>query len=674
MISRKFGRLELISRRACAGLSQAKAGWTYLQRWAVTYRGFERSRSYRTTCAHVISGWDVVDTIHDILNRKESIGLRYRSGQAVSVLGRLGFVSLPRACLRFGGQQLIPTLTGCIKKFLLKIITPLISACRFGQFRIDPSSHNSSHHRLTRSEISNRSAKIIGMTFITTFASSVFGTQLEDEQLLGLWKTKDNCFVHIYQTQDDLLQGAAWGKGKESGELMLEVSTDRRFPWKRRTKNMGSAAEREADPKRQGRFIVDLFDRSILHSDTSPCYLKIGDVPQWKRVEISSIESKKVPEWYRPTLVGSINEKGSRIKKNQTTKLIQDNQPPSSQQVDEEVQEAGTIERQSDTPGCIDLVSIAVENKEFIEKGSKYRDLKQAIVQQNLVDAVQQVLGTEVRSHSGLALSSVDGADSERFNELVAQRANGLVRSYEVITEEIIGTGESKLLTVGLQVVVCVPDETTTFDMVAVGDFILSNGANSERLRSILIDLFPDNLAGYRLIPDHPQHAYHDIQIIGKVLRADKIDESYLMAQKRKSQNQAAAQMAGGLIGALVGIGDLGNLAANMNAGPAMRTYQVTVEVEVMVRRIMDQQVVSDRSVVTKAKLPEDIDFLAVRDELLSAAVEQATRSIYQKMFGITGTSANSQNKSNLLGSLFDSTGSSLPAGEQTEEELLNER
>ncbi len=296
--------------------------------------------------------------------------------------------------------------------------------------------------------------------------------------------------------------------------------------------------------------------------------------------------------------------------------------------------------------GCIELKSIDVENKEFIEKGIKYRDLKNAIVQQSFIDAVQQVLGTEVRSHSGMALSSVDGADSERFNELVAQRARGMVDSYEVTTEEIIGTGDTKLLAVGLRVVVCVPDETTTFDMVAVGDFILSNGSNSERLRSILIDLFPDNLSDYRLIPEHPRHAYHDVKIDGKVLRVDKTDESHIMAEQKKSQEQAAAQIAGGLIGALTGLRGLGSVAASMNAGPAMRTYQVTVEVEVTASRIMDQQVVSDRSVLTKAKLPEDTDFSAVRDELLAAAVEQATQSIYQKEFGVAGGSASTKRES----------------------------
>jgi len=614
-----------------------------------------------------ISGWRPVNVSHDVLSRKKRTDHRYHSGQDVPSLGTPHSISLSGMSQSCSKETQTPRSPKRISKF----------------FRSVKSLAAGFDHSFSLSLISRRLVQISGVVFAAVFAGSASGTEAENEQLLGFWKSEENCFVHIYQTQDSLLLGAAWQDGKGSGELFLEVGDDRRFPWKRKTKKTGFADDGERDPKTQGRFIVDLFDRSILYSNSSPCFLKTGAAPRWSRVEIGSIEPEKVPEWYRPALVGSITQGKNQIQKSQSTKSVETNQPNSSGgQVAGEVQKAEGLDQQltqqvaqkASMPGCIDLISTEVENKEFIEKGIKYRDLKKAVVQQNLIDAVQQVLGTEVRSHSGMALSSVDGTDSERFNELVAQRANGLVKSYEVTTEEIIGTGDTKLLTVGLRVVVCVPDETTTFDMVAVGDFILSNGSNSERLRSILIDLFPDHLSDYRLIPGHPRHAYHDVQIVGKVLRAGKTDESYIMAEQKKSQEQAAAQIAGGLIGAFTGLGGLGSLAASMNAGPAMRTYQVTVEVEVTARRIMDQQVVSDRSVLTKANLPEDIDFFAVRDELLAVAAEQATQSIYQKVFGVAGGSASTKRESSSLGSLFGSTDPSISTGGKTEDELLNER
>ena len=146
---------------------------------------------------------------------------------------------------------------------------------------------------------------IVPVFLLAISSLSAFATEAEDEQLLGLWESEESCFVHIYQTDDNQLVGAAWGQRKESAELLLTVGDDRRFPWKRKSKKSGFGDDGELDPKRKGRFIVDSNDRSILHSNFSPCFIRKGARTRWKRVDVSSIAIDKVPKWYQANFESS---------------------------------------------------------------------------------------------------------------------------------------------------------------------------------------------------------------------------------------------------------------------------------------------------------------------------------------------------------------------------------
>ena len=130
---------------------------------------------------------------------------------------------------------------------------------------------------------------LVAVFLLPISSLSASTTEAEEEQLLGLWKSDESCFIHIYQTGDNQLVGAAWGQRKESAELLLTVGDDRRFPWKRKSKKSGFGDDFELDPKSQGRFIVDLNDRSILHSNVSPCFIGKGVPTRWKRVDVSGI-------------------------------------------------------------------------------------------------------------------------------------------------------------------------------------------------------------------------------------------------------------------------------------------------------------------------------------------------------------------------------------------------
>ena len=67
----------------------------------------------------------------------------------------------------------------------------------------------------------------------------------QDESLLGLWKSKHDCVVHIYIDDSGKPAAAAWGARKESAELTIKFSGERRFAWKRKTKKSGFGEDGE---------------------------------------------------------------------------------------------------------------------------------------------------------------------------------------------------------------------------------------------------------------------------------------------------------------------------------------------------------------------------------------------------------------------------------------------
>ena len=158
---------------------------------------------------------------------------------------------------------------------------------------------------------------LIGKSILTVLAfgvtvSAVAGPA-QDEKLLGLWKSENGCVVHIFEDGSGSLAGAAWGQRKESAELVIEFSGDRRFAWKRKTKKSGFGDDGEVDPKRSGRFIVDLHDRQVLHSDNWPCFAqRTGPAAKFSRQLPTTVSKLSVPDWYSDTLSQAI-EGGSGV-------------------------------------------------------------------------------------------------------------------------------------------------------------------------------------------------------------------------------------------------------------------------------------------------------------------------------------------------------------------------
>ena len=157
------------------------------------------------------------------------------------------------------------------------------------------------------------------LCFLTTVSvvTRVSAGPAQDENLLGLWKSKHDCVVHIYIDDSGKPAAAAWGARKESAELTIKFSGERRFAWKRKTKKSGFGEDGEVDPRRSGRFIVDLHDRSILHSNYSPCYHpRGGSAPKFTRVSPEEISERSIPKWYSVRFA-NVTQNGTVAEKSQ---------------------------------------------------------------------------------------------------------------------------------------------------------------------------------------------------------------------------------------------------------------------------------------------------------------------------------------------------------------------
>ncbi|MDP6853904.1 MAG: M48 family metalloprotease [Arenicellales bacterium] len=200
-------------------------------------------------------------------------------------------------------------------------------------------------------------AKSTFTVLVSGITVSSFAGPADDEQLLGLWQSDHGCVVHIFEDESGSLAGAAWGKGKESAELIIEFSGDRRFAWKRKTKKSGFGDDGEVDPKRSGRFIVDLHDRQVLHSDNWPCYhQRTGPAAKFSRLSPAKASGLSVPDWYSDTL-SQVIEGGSGVgtakakSQPQETQVAETSQPTSVAQSLQGVAQNNQAEQTSQSGG-----------------------------------------------------------------------------------------------------------------------------------------------------------------------------------------------------------------------------------------------------------------------------------------------------------------------------------
>lgn len=264
---------------------------------------------------------------------------------------------------------------------------------------------------------------------------------------------------------------------------------------------------------------------------------------------------------------------------------------------------------------CDDVIEQEVTAKEFISKGSSYRELKDSLIKQALLDSVKQALGTDIRSNSGMTLSSIDGSESESFRDYSMEKAKGYIKSYKVLTEDIETMGSMDMLVIKVHAQVCNPPKDSIRDIVIID-------SDDHKVSSVLSSRFPENKY-FTLALGNAGTSYHDIRIVGTVLESDVRKKSEIEAENLAEQAEAAKNIVGSLLGVNLSRLSLGG------SGLGKQTAIVTVLVEASL--LAEQEKISE-TVTEMKEIPIDIDDLKVREDLTILAFEKAASILYQKL------------------------------------------
>jgi hypothetical protein len=117
--------------------------------------------------------------------------------------------------------------------------------------------------------------------------------------ITGLWIDQHGCHVSITANTAGVLSGAAWGRFGGSMEIMLTpmAGSDKRFDWQGRMKTTFSVDMKK--PKKRGRFTINRYDDSKLHTSTSICSTERGKAAGvFRRIASPTSFRVRPPKWY----------------------------------------------------------------------------------------------------------------------------------------------------------------------------------------------------------------------------------------------------------------------------------------------------------------------------------------------------------------------------------------
>jgi len=270
---------------------------------------------------------------------------------------------------------------------------------------------------------------------------------------------------------------------------------------------------------------------------------------------------------------------------------------------------------------CAEIVDTPVQNREFIRPTDNYGDLKNKVLQQSLLQAVKQTLGTEVRTRSQFAVEATDGEESERFKELSAEKARGYIESYRITKEDIVSEGSISLLELEVVARVCVPKDEVTRQAVLIGDFV-ANDQPSEPMRQLLAAMFSRESNHFVVLPSDPDGTMTDIVIAGRLLETRVHRQSATEVKKRKERVSQALSLAKRLAGV-----DVSRYVSNDRRA----SQTVTVSVVVEASRPADQAVITETETATM-EVPMDAKIDEVSAQLMTKATKKAGESIYKRL------------------------------------------
>jgi hypothetical protein len=117
--------------------------------------------------------------------------------------------------------------------------------------------------------------------------------------ITGLWIDQHGCHVSITANASGVLNGAAWGRFGGSMEIILApmAGNDKRFDWKGRMKTTFSVDMKK--PRKRGRFTINRYDDSKLHTSASICSTERGKAAGvFRRIASPASFQVRPPNWY----------------------------------------------------------------------------------------------------------------------------------------------------------------------------------------------------------------------------------------------------------------------------------------------------------------------------------------------------------------------------------------
>lgn len=282
---------------------------------------------------------------------------------------------------------------------------------------------------------------------------------------------------------------------------------------------------------------------------------------------------------------------------------------------------------------CKETRSTRVEAREFVPERLSYQDIRTRTLNGALVDAVKQTLGTRVAQIFTTQTSTSNNNVDEQSRDLSSEKARGYVKSYKVVSERIEGQGNAKTMIIIVDAEVCVPSAQRDKDVVAIGDFILSNGRKWDQARSIIAGK-ASQAKNLVVGSGMPNSIPHDIEVKGRLISFETAD-----IVDKDSQGMSIFGALLGTIGAATArdkdAPNLQGLADKLGAASKKKRVTVVVAIEAVKRT--DNELVSETSEAS-VEIPGDQNPQSVAENLIRNAVAVAATNLFAKLEGGGGS------------------------------------
>ena len=189
---------------------------------------------------------------------------------------------------------------------------------------------------------------------------------------------------------------------------------------------------------------------------------------------------------------------------------------------------------------CSETSKTRITTEEYLSESKSFIELKKYVIDVSLQNAFQQVNGSELRNFESKGVIDENGEQDYNFNQASYSKYEGLIHSYEVVSQEILDLGSGvKVLSVVIDATICIKDKNAkTKDVLLVGDFKYKN-SSLPALKSEIEAVFSKQSKSFELTYGNPRDNYHDVLITGRI---EEITKVQVIDKKATEEARKAAQ------------------------------------------------------------------------------------------------------------------------------------